>query len=72
MYFPLFAGVLCLSLFWYALLCVLPSLAIVLKRKRELVALLLLSYGMSCCCICSAALPLGAVGWSAVCDRDIS
>ena len=38
-------GVLCLSLFWYALLCALPSFAIILKRKRELVALLLLSYG---------------------------
>ena len=38
-------GVLCLSLFWYALVCVLSSFAIVLKRKRELDALLLLSYG---------------------------
>ena len=38
-------GVLCLSLFWYALLCALPTFAIILKRKRELVALLLLSYG---------------------------
>ena len=38
-------GVLCLSLFWYALLCVLSSFAIILKRKRELAALLLLSYG---------------------------
>ena len=38
-------GVLCLSLFWYALLCALPSFAIILKRKRELAALLLLSYG---------------------------
>ena len=37
-------GVLCLSLFWHALLCVLSSFAIILKRKRELVALLLLSY----------------------------
>ena len=33
-----------LSLFWYALLCAPPSFAIILKRKRELVALLLLSY----------------------------
>ena len=31
--------------FWYALLCVLHSLAVILKRKRELVVLLLLSYG---------------------------
>ena len=36
---------LCLSLFWYALLCVLSSFASILKWKRELVALLLLSYG---------------------------
>ena len=44
MYFPLFVGVLCLSLFSYALLCVHPSYAIILKRKRKLGALLLLSY----------------------------
>ena len=43
-YFPLFLGVLCLSLFCYALLCVHSRLAIILKRKRKLVALLLLSY----------------------------
>ena len=42
-YFPLFVGVLCLSLFCYALLCVHSSFAIILKRKRKLVALLLLS-----------------------------
>ena len=45
MYFPLFVGVLCLSLFWYALICVLSSFAIILKRKGELNALLLLSNG---------------------------
>ena len=45
MYFPLFVGVLCLSLFWYALLCVLYSFAIILKGKRCLDALILLSYG---------------------------
>ena len=44
MYFPLFVGVLCLSLFCYALLCVHSSFSIILKRKRKLVALLLLSY----------------------------
>ena len=44
MYSPLFVGVLCLSLFCYALLCVHSSFAIILKRKRKLVALLLLSY----------------------------
>ena len=40
-YLPLFVGFLCLSLFWYGLLCVLSSFAIVLTRKREMVALLL-------------------------------
>ena len=45
MYLPLFVGVLCWSLFWYALLYVLSSFAIILTRKRELVALLLLSFG---------------------------
>ena len=37
-------GVLCLSLFCYALLCVHSNFAIILKRRRKLVALLLLSY----------------------------
>ena len=44
MYLSLFVGVLCLSLFCYALLCVHSSFAIILKRKRKLVALLVLSY----------------------------
>ena len=44
MYFPSFVGVLCLYLFCYALLCVHSSFEIILKRKRKLVALLLLSY----------------------------
>ena len=47
MYFPLFVGVLCLSLFVYALLCVYSSFAIILKRNRKLVALLSLSYKCS-------------------------
>ena len=38
-------GVLCLSLFCYALFCVLSSVAIILMREREWVALLLLSNG---------------------------
>ena len=37
-------GVLCLSLFCYALLRVHSSFAIILKTKRKLAALLLLSY----------------------------
>ena len=42
--FALCVGIMCLSLFCYALLCVCSTIAIVLKRKRTLVALLLLSY----------------------------
>ena len=45
MYVPLFGVVLCLPLFWYALLCDHSSFAIILRRKRMLLALLLLSYG---------------------------
>ena len=41
-------GLLYFSLFCCALLCVLSSFAIILKRKKELVALLILSYG---CCV---------------------
>ena len=42
-YLPLFVGVLCYSLFCYALLYVLFSFAIILTRKRDLFALFLLS-----------------------------
>ena len=45
MYFPLFVGVLCSSLFCYAILFVHSSFAIILTRKRELITLLLLSFG---------------------------
>ena len=38
-------GVLCSSLFWYALLYILSCFAIILAMKRELFALLLLSFG---------------------------
>ena len=65
-------GVPCWSLFWYALLYVLSSFAIILSRKRELVALFLLSFWMSCYCKCPVALPHGAVGLSAVCGCGIS
>ena len=41
--FPFFVGVL-FFFFCYALLCVHSSFAIILKRKRKLVALLLLSF----------------------------
>ena len=54
-----------LVLFWYALLYVLYSFAIILTKKRELVTLLLLSFGcLKCYCKCPVALPHVAVGWS--------
>ena len=44
MYLPVYEVVLCWSLFWYTLLCVLSSFAIILTRKRGLIALPLLSF----------------------------
>ena len=44
MYLPMFVGVLCWSLLWYALLNVLSSFAIILTWKRELVAIHLLYF----------------------------
>ena len=46
MYFPLFVGVLCLSLFCYALLCVHSSFAIILKGKRKLIPMWYLGSGV--------------------------
>ena len=71
MYFPLFVGFLCLSLFCYVLLCVHSSFAIVLKRERAgyfaIIVLQMYRYYN-----CSVALPHGVVCWSAVCDCGIS
>ena len=53
-------GALCLYLLCYALLCVNSSFAITLKMKRNLVALLLLSYRCIGYYKCSVALPHGA------------
>ena len=72
--------VLCRSLARFASLYVLSScinythllFAISLIRKRELVALLLLYFWMSCYCKYSVALSHSAVGWSTVCDCGIS
>ena len=63
-------GVLCLSLFGMHYFKPVPSFAIILKRKRELVAFIVcrMSYYFKC----SVALPHGAAGWSAVCDCGIS
>ena len=44
MYLPLFVGVVCWSLFWYAFY-VLSSFANILTSKKDLVALYLMSFG---------------------------
>ena len=62
MCFSLFVGVLCLSLFCFALLCVYSSFAIILKRKKKLVALLLLSY--KCIVTMNALLLFLTVPWA--------
>ena len=72
MYFQLLVGVLCLSSFCHASLCVISSFAIILKRKRELVALFFFIIRVSCYYKCSVTLPHGADGLCAVCDCSIS
>ena len=72
MYFPLFVGVPCLSLFCYALICVHSSFATILKRKKKLVFLAIIAVLMHCNYKCFVALPHGALGWSALCVCGIS
>ena len=55
-YLPLFLGVLCWSLFWYALLYALSSFAIILPRKKEPFVLLVLCFG--CLVTVNLLLPL--------------
>ena len=57
-----FMGALCLSLFWYAIFYVLSGFAIILTRKRKLIALLLLSFGCLVTVNVLWALPHGALG----------
>ena len=54
-HFPLFVGVLCLSLFSLFLIYVISFIVL----------------GMSCYCKCPATLPLSGVGWSAVCECGV-
>ena len=52
-------------------MCVGLCFAIILTRKRGLVACFIVVW-MSCYCKCPVALPQGAVGWSVVYDGGIS
>ena len=65
-------GVLCLSAFCYALLCVHSSFAISLKWKKKTCCFAIIVLQMFCYFECPMALPHGAMGWSAVCDCGIS
>ena len=67
-YFTLFVGVLCVSVFCHALLCVPSIVAIIFEGKRKLVVLFFIVLVMSCYCKCSVALPRDALGWPPVCD----
>ena len=65
-------GVFNCSMFCYTLRYVHSSIAIILIEKRELVALLNLSFWGLLMVGGGGALPRGAVGLSAVCDYGIS
>ena len=54
-------GDLCWPLFWYALLYLISSFAIIFTRNRELVALLLLSFG--CLVTVNVLWPFLTVPW---------
>ena len=54
------------------ILCVHSSLAIILKREKKSSSFAIIVLQMYCYYKCYVALPHGAVGWSAVCDCDIS
>ena len=68
MYFPLCVGVLYLSLFCFALLCVHSSFCTHLEEMEKAGCFAIIVLQMHCFCKCSVALPHGAKGWSAVYD----
>ena len=72
MYFPLFVGVMCLSLFCYALLCVHSSVCSHFEEEEKAGCFAIIVLPMYCFHKCPVTLPHGAVGLSAVCDCGIS
>ena len=70
MYFSLFVGVLCSSLFCFALLFSFLVLQYV-EEEEKTCCFAVIVLQMYCYYKCSVALPHGAVGGSAVCDYGI-
>ena len=65
-------GVLCLSLFCCALLCVLSSFYNHFGEEERAGCFAFIVLWMYCYCKCSLTLPHDAVGWFAVCKCGIS
>ena len=72
MYFPLFVGVLSLSLLCNALLCVHSSFAIILKKEEKAGYSAIIVLHMYFYYKCAVAFPRGAIRWSAVFHCGIS
>ena len=72
MYRPLIVGLLCWSLFGYALPCVFSSFCRHLDEEERAGCFAFIVFWISCYCKCPIALPHGAMGRSAVCDCGIS
>ena len=64
----MFCACLSFSIYYFESILVLQSSS----RERESWLLSFVVSLMSCYCVCSVALPRGAVGWSLVCDCGIS
>ena len=65
-------GVLCLSLFCYALHCAHSGLCNYLEEEEKAGCFAIIVLHMHSYYKCSVALPHGATGWSAVCECGIS
>ena len=63
-------GVLCLSLFWYVLLCALSFFCNHPEEKERAGSFAFIVLRISCYCNCSVAFPHDVGGWSGVFDSD--
>ena len=70
--FAICVGACGVSLFWYALLCVLPCFAIDPPDEERASRFTFIFLYMSCRCCYSLPLPHSAMDWSVACDCGIS